>query len=348
MGEGFLLVLPQRVVGVEAAQREGELVQDAHREGAGADGGVENPNARDGADGGAALVLGERVVLEGVFVIEQPAQTGAGGAGIGGGGRNRARQRRRQRLVHHVIHHRARRVVRAGHLARRVPRFGRVGGEQVLERLAEQLRVERHFRLGRRVFLHRELVALEQRDKPVFIKEQAVGDAQFALMGEMVGEAVHAVAAASLPVEAVEAVEQPAVDERRPREHLGERVGVVHLVAVSALGEVAVRGVGFGAEPALGYLRVQRGEEQVLDDGAVVRIAARAVVIAQQRRDLLFDEQVFVDQPLLFDEPDEQQPRDEPDDVFFRLQRDGFARRESRFADGALKPREEVFVEILV
>ena len=262
LGEGFLLVLPQRVVGVEAAQREGELVQDAHREGAGADGGVENPNARDGADGGAALVLGERVVLECVFVVEQPAQTGAGGFGIGGVGRNRARQRRRQRLVHHVIHHRARRVVRAGHLARRVPRFGRVGGEQVLERLAEQLRVERHFRLRRRVFLHRELVALEQRDKPVFVEEKAVGDGRLLIVD--VREAVHAVAAASLPVETVEAVEQPAVDERRPREHLGERVRVGHLVAVSALGEVAVRGVGFGAEAALGYLGVQRGEEQVL------------------------------------------------------------------------------------
>ena len=85
-----------------------------------------------------------------------------------------------------------------------------------------------------------------------------------------------------------------------------------------------------------------------MEDGAVVRIAVLAVVIAQQRRDALFDEQVFVHQPLLLDEPDEQQPRDEPDDVFFGLQRNGFARGESRFLDGALKPREKVFVELLV
>ena len=74
--------------------------------------------------------------------------------------------------------------------------FGVDGGQQVLKHLAQQLGIQRHFQLGGRVFLHRELVAVKQVNQPrtaVIAKEQAVGDAQLAVMD--IGKAVHAIAA---------------------------------------------------------------------------------------------------------------------------------------------------------
>ena len=97
------------------------------------------------------------------------------------------RERGHQRLVHHVVHHLARRVVRSGLLARGIPRLRVVGRQQVLKHLPQQLRVQRHFLFCRRVLLHRELVALEQPDQArlflAFVKEERVGDGVTAPMG---------------------------------------------------------------------------------------------------------------------------------------------------------------------
>ena len=58
-------------------------------------------------------------------------------------------------VVHHVVDDLARGVERAGLLAGGGAGFRVVGGEQVLEHLAGQLRVERDFLLDGRVFLDR-------------------------------------------------------------------------------------------------------------------------------------------------------------------------------------------------
>ena len=69
-------------------------------------------------------------------------------------------------------------------------------------------------------------------------------------------------------------------------------------------------GIGDGAEPPLVYLGIERGEEQVLQHGAVVGIAARPVIVFQQFANLLLDKQVLGDQVLLLDKPNEHQTGD--------------------------------------
>ena len=70
-----------------------------------------------------------------------------------------------------------------------------------------------------------------------------------------------------------------------------------------------MRGTLLPAETAVADLGVQRGEEQVLHDRAIIRIARVPVVVLQQAGDLRFGEQLGGEQPLLLDEPHEQQPR---------------------------------------
>ena len=52
---------PARVVGVETAEGQGEFVQDAHRKGAGADGGVKDFDFGNGLDDVVSLRRGEEV-----------------------------------------------------------------------------------------------------------------------------------------------------------------------------------------------------------------------------------------------------------------------------------------------
>ncbi len=131
-------------------------------------------------------------------------------------------------------------------------------------------------------------------------------------------EAIDAVAAASGGIEAVQAIEQPAVDERSLGKQVQQCLLISNLITEAISGEITVCGVGFAAEPAPVDLGVQRGEEQILQHGAIVGIACVTVVVLQQPADLRFDEQIVGDQTLLLDEPYEQQPSYEPDDVLFR------------------------------
>ena len=76
-----------------------------------------------------------------------------------------------------------------------------------------------------------------------------------------VREAVDAVAAASGGIEAVQAIEQPAVDERSLGKQVQQCLLISNLITEAISGEVTVCGVGFAAEPAPIDLGVQRGEE---------------------------------------------------------------------------------------
>ena len=66
--------------------------------------------------------------------------------------------------IYHVVNDFARRIERAGLLARGCPRFGVIGGEQVLKDAAEQLGVEGDFLLNRCVLGDGELIAVEDVD----------------------------------------------------------------------------------------------------------------------------------------------------------------------------------------
>ena len=107
-------------------------------------------------------------------------------------------------------------------------------------------------------------------------------------------------------------------------------------------------GWGFFAESAFVDFGVQGGEKQVLQDGPVVGIAGVRVVVFQQAGDLGLVEQVVGNQSLFFDEPDEQQSRDEADDVFFGREGFRFVGGEAGRGDGVLEPGEQVFVELPV
>ena len=133
----------------------------------------------------------------------------------------------------------------------------------------------------------------------------------------VVGEAVDAPSAVTGGRFGVQAIEQAAVDEGRPAEQRQEFFRVAHFCLVAVAGEVAVGGLGFFAESAFVDFGVQRGKKQVLQHGPVVGIAGVRGVVVQQAGDSGFVEQVVGNQPLFFDEPDEQQARDEADDVFF-------------------------------
>ena len=95
-------------------------------------------------------------------------------------------------------------------------------------------------------------------------------------------------------------------------------------------------------------LRIQRGEEEVLENGPVIGIAGFLVIALEQRLDTLLDEQVDGDQPLLLDKPYEQQAGDETDDVFLWIQCPGLRGREPGFLHGEREPIEQLAIEPLV
>ena len=338
--------LPARVLRIEAPEGEGEFVEGAHREGAGADGGVEDAELGDGADEAVGFIVGEH--FRGVGVVEEVADALAPELAVAVAGGGFLRERFRQRLVDHIVHDLAGRVVGAGLLAGVLAGFGVVGGEEVLEDLAEQFRVERDVLLDGRVLLDGELVAVEEPDEAAVAEEEAVGNGVAVALGGVVGEAVDAVAAGAVRLLAVEAVEEAAVDDGRLLEEVEERVGVGHFVAVAVAREVAVRPVGLGAEAALGDFRVEGCEEEVLEDGAVVGVAGGAVVVLEERGDLRLREEFGGDQALLLDEPDEEEARDEADDVLLRTEGFRAGGWELGLVAGALEPSEEFPVEALV
>ena len=77
-------------------------------------------------------------VVERILVVQQIAQPILPKPCVGIAWRTRLRQCCHQCFVCHVIHHRARGVIRAGLLAGGVAGFGVVRGEEILEHLAEQ------------------------------------------------------------------------------------------------------------------------------------------------------------------------------------------------------------------
>ncbi|MCY1356130.1 hypothetical protein D9M69_425720 [compost metagenome] len=68
-------------------------------------------------------------------------------------------------LIHHVVHHFTRGVEGTGLLACGAAGVRVVAGQQVLEHLAQQFGVQRHFFIQRRVLVHRESVAVQQVDQ---------------------------------------------------------------------------------------------------------------------------------------------------------------------------------------
>jgi hypothetical protein len=121
-----------------------------------------------------------------------------------------------------------------------------------------------------------------------------------------------------LTVDLIEALEQPAVEERDGTHQrkkplwVGEQVFVAVEVRDAAMG-VKPREVAF-AEAALVLLLVQRGEEEVLQDGFVeaglLAGCERFVAFEQGCQFPLVKERVG-DEPLGFEEPAEEQARDE-------------------------------------
>jgi hypothetical protein len=173
---GELGLLPALVVGVELAEDIDELVEDAHGEGAGTAGGVEDFQGVDGGDEAGDFGLGEGVFFLGVG--EEEVQPGAGvvsesfpsswlrflHAGLFHEG---AGEVGLERFVHHVVHDGARGVEGAGLLAGGGLGFLVVGGEEVLEDLAEQFGVEGDFLIDGGVLDDGELVAVQDGMRPV-------------------------------------------------------------------------------------------------------------------------------------------------------------------------------------
>ncbi len=291
----------------------------------------------DGLDKGLHLVIVERGFLLGVgeeYVQSGPrvfllhavgVLQGPGEVGLEG-------------FVHHVVHDGAWRVEGAGLLAGRGLRFLVVGGEQVFEHLAQEFRIQGDFLIDGSVLDDGELVRGEDVDQApgpfpapasfagdlahvhlAFTEEQAVG--HLGTLLPIAGEAIH-VDLPALVVEAVEALEQTAVEEGDVLEPFqrGIRIaeqGFVAIEVVHAVG-VAVPEEAFvpGEDPvflASGvHALVECGEKQVLEDGLVV--AGFVLVQALQKLwELCFIEQRLGDEPLFLEEPAEDQPGEQAD-----------------------------------
>ena len=109
----------------------------------------------------------------------------------------------------------------------------------------------------------------------------------------VVGETVNAEATGSCSVKTVQAVEQSSIDERGAGEQPQQGIRSSHLLAVAVQGKVAAVVIILLTEPTLIDFRVQGREEQVLQHGAVIGVAAGLVVAFQQLPHLVLSEQVF-------------------------------------------------------
>ena len=248
-----------------------------------------------------------------------------------------------ERFVHHVVHDGARGVERAGLLAGGGPGFLVVGGEEVLEDFAEQFGVKRDFLIDGGVLDDGELVTVQDADQAgdLFLfalgvaigrgevgflfaaEEEAVGNGG-ALFG-IAGESVEVALLAGVVLGAVEALEKAAVEERDVGE-VGEggvrrcaeegfvAVEVVDIVGGAVfleafvLGEAAV-GLAFGV---LAHALIQRGEEEVLQDGLIVG-GTGVVEIGEEGLKVGGVEQFLGDEALFLEEPAEDQAGEQPD-----------------------------------
>ena len=244
----------------------------------------------------------------------------------------------------------ARRVIGAGRLACGLARLRVVGGQEILEDEAEQLGVEGDLAVERRIFFDRELVAAAQGKEAVRVEEQAGRHVQVAALGGVVGERVDAPPAGLRHFEVVQTVEQAAVHERNRPQRRSEAVGVGQQGAVAVFAEIPVVGIVAApgsrrfSECAFADFRVQRGEEQILEHGAVI-VGPVGRMLRERAAGKVFLEHRIRCQPLFFQEPDEQQPRNQPDDVPLRGAVPGPVVREAAFCDRALEPAEQLAVE---
>ena len=180
-------------------------------------------------------------------------------------------------------------------------------------------------------------------------KEQAIGQGQEAVFGPpridyIVGKAVNPLPALAGRRLAVQAVKQAAVDKGRPAEQFQQALRSGDFGGVAVAGKVAVGGLPAAAElPPLNF-GVQGGEKQVLQDSPIVGIAAFPVVIFEQPPNLMLDEQLLGRQSLLFDEPAEQHPGNQSDDLLLR----GQAGRKAGRLHRPLEPGEQVPIETAV
>ncbi len=249
-----------------------------------------------------------------------------------------------QSLVHHVVHDRTRGVVGAGSFAGGGGGFGVVGGQQILEHFAREFGVECDFLIQRRRFGDGEVVAVEDVDqaahsgalvfgfavgrrkinRALLAEEEEVRDGKrvFRVVGEAVNADVGPVFFGAIDL--VEALEQVAVEERNALDQPQEGLGLGEQVFVAVeIGYAAVRVAPVGvfvafAELALANLLVERGEEQVLQDGLLERgpgAGGQVRAVFEKGREGAQIEKVGRDQPHLFHEPAEDQPGDEPNEA---------------------------------
>ena len=134
-------------------------MQDAHRERAGAAGGVENLQVVNGLDELGDLGVGEVVRL--IVVGKEVAEAIFGVRRARAGGFQPGREAGDEGFVHHVVDDFARGVEGAGLLAGGGAGLRVVGGEEVLEDLAEQFGVEGDFFFEGGVLFDGEFVAVE-------------------------------------------------------------------------------------------------------------------------------------------------------------------------------------------
>jgi hypothetical protein len=253
-------VAPPLVVGVHLLEDVHHLLQHAHGEGTGATGRVKNLTGDETLHDGTPLVRGELHL--GILVAEELAvlwfEIGTDGL----------LEVLHETLVDHVLHNLARGIERAALLACRLLRLGIVVAQEVLEDLAQELRVEGHLHVLRRVLLDGEHIAVEDREQTALgIEEEVVRDegtvdiVAVLVLGVVAREAV-VIIMLLLSVEHlafVLALEEPAVEIGHTGEefrHLLFRDGKTLLVAVQALHVLPVA-VGESSRLA------------ILDDGTV-------------------------------------------------------------------------------
>ena len=97
-------------------------------------------------------------------------------------------------------------------------------------------------------------------------------------------------------------------------------------------------------ERSLVDLRVQRGEEEVLQHGAVVVCRVGRVVLEGRGGERL-REDVLWHEALLFEEPDEQQARDQPDHLPFKAAIALAVVGEAALDERSLKPLKQLSIE---
>jgi hypothetical protein len=160
-------------------------------------------------------------------------------------------------------------------------------------------------------------------DEAVGAEEEVVGEVERVafLLGEVVEAHVFGVVRLFLGggIDAVEAVEEAAIEEGNLGEMRGEGVGIGEERGVAEeAGDAAVAValalfLAFAAEAALVHFLIERGEEEVLQDSAVVSARLGRGVLEQPIDDVSAEE-VAGDKPLLLQEPAEDEAGEQADE----------------------------------